>query len=405
MKHAVSKLEKMRTVLPHALLLFAGFGLSGYWLMHQPRAERIAPKKLAPLVEVIKPETVSHQTTVSGMGAVIAAQSVNLTPRISGMVQWVSPNFIEGGILKTGEVLVELDPTDFKLAITQSKNDLARAQFNLKVEQGQQVIVRREYQLLGAELNNQEQELVLRRPHLMAAKAALASAEAALRQAELNLERTRPVAPFNSIIVSRNANVGAWMSAFSTGTPLAKLVGIDNFWVNVSVPVDKLPWIDIPGINSKMGSKVKISYEAAWGKDAYRTGTIKRLQAELEPEGRMAKLIVEVDDPLCQKPENKLLPPMMLGTYVRAEISGRLLKDVVKLPETLLHDDRQLWMMDDNQTLTVQSVIPRWTEQGFIYLDQNQLPANSLIITSELSAPYPGMAVRADGVTKSQSIN
>ncbi len=399
MKIAVS--QKMAKMLPSLVLIVLSLVLSSYWLTYQPRAERTAPKKLAPLVEVIAPEIVDHPTTISTMGNVIAAQSVNLTPRISGMVQWISPDFIEGGLLKKDEILVELDPTDYKLAIVQSQNDLAKAKFNLKLEQGQQVIVRREYQLLGSELNGQEQELVLRKPHLNAAKAALAAAEANLRQAQLNLERTRPVATFNSIIVSRNANIGAWMSAFSTGTPLAKLVGIDNFWINVSIPVDKLSWIKIPGINSQTGSLAKINYEAAWGKDVYRVGTVKRLQAELEPEGRMAKLIVEVDDPLCQKTENKHLPPLMLGTYVRVEIEGLTLKNVIKLPETVLHDDRQLWLLNDNRTLAIQPVAPRWTEQGYVYLDKNQLPDHSRIVTSELSAPFPGMPLRTDGIKKS----
>ena len=388
--------------LPSLALVVLSVGLSSYWLTHQPRAERSPAKPVVPLVEVISPEIIDYHTTVSAMGNVIAAESVNLTPRISGMVSWISPNFIEGGLLKKGEVLVELDPTDFKLAIVQSQNDLAKAKYNLKLEQGQQVIVRREYELLGAELKEQERELVLRKPHLNAAKAALAAAEANLKQAQLNLERTRPVAPFNSIIVSRNANIGAWMSAFSTGTPLAKLVGIDSFWVNVSVPVDKLAWINIPGINSQTGSMVKISYEAGWGKDVFRIGTVKRLQAELEPEGRMAKLIVEVDDPLCQKSENKQLPPLMLGTYVRVEIAGQTLKEVIKLPETTLHDERQLWLMDDNQKLAIQSVQPRWAEQGFVFLDRNQLPEHSRIVTSELSAPFPGMSVRADGSKHAQ---
>ena len=264
------------------------------------------------------------------------------------------------------------------------------------MSKGQQVIVRREYQLLGAELNGHEQELVLRKPHLNAAKAALSAAEANLRQAELNLERTRPVSPFNAIITTRNANVGAWMSAFSTGTPLAKLVGIDSFWINVSIPVDKLSWLKIPGINGQIGSSAKISYEAAWGKGVYRTGKVKSLQAELEPEGRMAKLIIEVDDPLCQKIENKQLPPLMLGTYLRVEIEGTTIEDVIKLPETTLHDDRQLWLMTDKNTLDIRTVRPLWTEQENIFIGHDQLPKDAKIITSGLAAPVQGMGVRID---------
>ena len=90
----------MMKFLPALALIAISIVLSGYWLSHQPRAERAEPKISVPLVEIIEPEIISHQTTISAMGNVIAAQSVNLTPRISGMVKWISPNFIEGGVLK-----------------------------------------------------------------------------------------------------------------------------------------------------------------------------------------------------------------------------------------------------------------------------------------------------------------
>lgn len=383
-------------LLPALLIMAVAGGLSFYWLTHQARASRIPPQPVTPLVEVMQGTVIDHQTAVYAMGNVIPSQSVNLTPRISGMVIRVSPHFIEGGMLKEGEELVELDPTDYRLAIKQRESELAKAQFDLKMELGQQAISKREFQLLGGELAPQEQELVLRKPHLNAAKAKLAAAEAALKQAHLDLERTRPVAPFNAIITTRNANVGAWMSAFSTGTPLAKLVGTDTFWINASIPVDKLGWIQIPGINSEQGSPVKVSYEKGWGKDVYRTGVVKRLQAEIEQEGRMAKVIIEVDDPLSQKPANKLAPPLMLGTYARVAIEGKTLHDVIRLPETVLHDGRQIWLMTDQQTLDIRTVNPAWIEQGYIYLDKAQLPDNARIITSDLATPVQGMRIRAE---------
>ncbi|MDO9424477.1 MAG: efflux RND transporter periplasmic adaptor subunit [Methylobacter sp.] len=387
-------LKKLIKLLPALLIIIAASGLSYYWMTHKPRADRVRPRANPPLVETIKPTAINHQTAVYAMGTVIPSQSVNLTPRISGMVVSISPNFIEGGMLKQGEQLVQLDPTDYLLTIKQSENELAKAQFNLKLEQGQQAIVKREFQLLGTELTAQEQELVLRKPHLNAAKAALAAAEASLKQAQLNLERTRPIAPFNAIITSRNANIGAWMPAFSTGTPLAKLVGTDTFWINASVSVNKLRWLKIPDINSNHGSSVKITYETAWGKDAYRTGTIKRLQAEIEPEGRMAKVIIEVDDPLSQKASNKNAPPLMLGSYVHVKLAGNSLDDVIELPETIVHDGHQIWLMTDKQTLDIREISPLWSEQGRIYLSKDQLPDHAEIIASDLPAPVQGMSVK-----------
>jgi RND family efflux transporter MFP subunit len=387
-------MKKYLTIFIALIVTISALALSNYWLKNKPRANR-APKTVSvPLVETLKPIIKNHQTTIHAMGNVIASQSVNLTPRISGLVVGVSPHFVEGGLLKKGDSLVELDPTDYLLAIKQSESDVAKARYNLTIEQGQQTIVKREAQLLESELHGQSEELVLRKPHLELAKAALIAAEASLKQAHLNLERTKPTAPFNAIITSRNANLGAWMPAFSTGTPLAKLVGTDNFWINVSVPVDKLRWLKIPEINGTQGATAKITYESAWGKDVYRDGVIKRLQAEIEPEGRMAKILVEVDDPLCQKVENKTKPPLMLGTYVQVALEGSVLNNVIELPETTLHDGKTLWLLNEKNELAFVGVEPIWKENGNIYLTQNTFPENAVVITSDLAAPMLGMALK-----------
>jgi len=381
--------------LPPLLIILIAGGISSYWLKNKPRANRSTPKKVIPLVEFITPEFKDHTLSVHAMGNVLAAQSVNLTSRINGMIISTNPQFIEGGMLKKGEEIVRLDPTDYKLAIAGRQSEVEKARFNLKLEQGQQAVAQREYELLGVNLSPKEKELVLRKPHLNAAKASLNASEAALKQAQLNLNRTQVIAPFDAIIINRNANIGSWVSTFSTGTPLVQLVGINKFWIDVSLSVDKLRWISIPEINSKTGSKVKISYETGWGKGIYRYGVIKRLKAEIESEGRMAKLIVEVDDPLSQKSKNKNAPPLMLGTFVRLDIAGKTFEDVAEIPETLLHDGNKLWLMSAENTLKIHAITPVWREQGNVYLPKEQLSVDAQIISSDLSTPVQGMSLRS----------
>ena len=386
--------------LPSLLIILITGGISYYWITSKPQANRKPTQKNIPLVELINLEFKNHTLSVYAMGTVVAAQEVNLTSRISGMVIATNPNFIEGGILKKGEKIVSLDPTDYKLAITQRQSDVEKVRFNLKLEQGQQAIALREFELLGTKLKPAEKELVLRKPHLKAAKAALNAAKSSLKQAQLNLERTHPRSPFDAIVISRNANIGSWISTFSTGTPLVQLVGIKQFWIDVSLSVDKLRWINIPGINSNKGAKVRVAYETGWGKGIYRQGIIKRLKAAVESEGRMAKLIVEVDDPLSQKSKNKNAPPLMLGTFVRLKIEGKILNNVAGLPETLLHDGKKLWLMSADNKLVIHEVTPVWKEQGLVYFSVNSLPANARVINSDLSTPVQGMNLRA---TKDQS--
>ena len=387
--------RKNRLTLMIALIIISVAGsLSAYWLLNQPRAPRVNLKVAAPQVMTLSVNIIDHPTTIYAMGNVIPSQSVNLTSRISGMVTEIGDNFIEGGLLKKGEKIVQLDPTDFRLIIQQKQSDLAQAEFNLKLEQGQQAIAKREFAMLGGNLSKQEMELVLRKPHLNAAANKVLAAKAILQQAKLDLKRTLTVSPFDAIILQRNANIGSWISTFSTGTPLVKLVGIDSFWVDTSLAMDKLKWLSIPGINDEPASTVKISYDSAWGKGIYRTGTVKRLKAEVEASGRMAKLIIEVKDPLSQQAENKNAPPMVLGTFVRVAITGRILHDVVAIPESSLHEGRFLWLVDQRQTLMIKEVQPVWTEQDTIYINKQQLPENVEVITSNLSTPVNGMKVR-----------
>ncbi len=390
----VNIFKKLVKFLPALLISLVAGGLSFYWLTNKRRAARVPTPVVVPLVEIIEPQRGNHQTQVNSLGTVIASQSVNLNSRVNGMVVSVSKNFIEGGILKRGEPIVQLDPTDFRLAIQQRESDLEKARFNFKIEMGQQSIAKREFELLGTDLDEQGLELVLRKPHLLASKAAVKAAEAALALAKLELSRTAPVAPFNAIITARNANIGSWISTFSTGTPLVKLVATDNFWIDVSIPLDKIRWIDIPGINSSEGAPVKITYEQAWGEDRQRSGKVKRLKAEVEAEGRMAKMIVEVHDPLSLLAENAKAPPMMLGSLVRVQIAGKTLNDVYILPETALHDGLTLWLMSEKNTLQFIDVEPVWAEQGLIYLKPDQLPDRPKIIVSNLPAPVENMRIR-----------
>lgn len=386
--------------LPSLLIILIAGGISYYWVTSKPQASRQPTKKNIPLVELIKPKFKDHTLSVYAMGTVVAAQEVNLTSRISGMVIATNPNFIEGGILKKGEKIVSLDPTDYKLVIAQRESEVEKARFNLKLEQGQQAIALREFELLGTKLKPNEKELVLRKPHLKSAKATLNAAKASLKQAELDLERTHPRSPFDAIVISRNANIGSWISTFSTGTPLVQLVGIKQFWIDVSLSVDKLRWFNIPRNNSDKGATVRVAYETGWGKGIYRQGTIKRLKAAVESEGRMAKLIVEVDDPLSQKPENKNAPPLMLGTFVRLKIKGKVLSNVAGLPETLLHDGKKLWLMSVENKLVIHEVNPVWKEQGLVYFSVDALPTHARVISSDLSIPVQGMDLR---VAKDQS--
>jgi hypothetical protein len=222
------------------------------------------------------------------------------------------------------------------------------------------------------------------------------AAKAALKQAKLNLKRTKTVSPFNAIVLSTNAHIGSWVSTFSTGTPLIKLAGTDSFWVIATLPVSELNKISIPQSNSKQGSDVKVFYPSAWGNEVYRIGKVKRLKAALEVSGRMAEVIIEIHDPFNLQSKNSTLPPVILESFVNIEIQAKVLNSVIEISETAIQAKNTLWLLTNNNTLTIVKIMPLWTEQGKVFIAANALPPKSKIIISHLNTPVNGMKLRLE---------
>lgn len=321
--------------------------------------------------------------------------------------------------------------------IASRESALAQAQNALEIEQGKQSVAKREYELLGEDVRAEDRGLILREPQLRSAKAACdaarsakkaaeaakraaeatkkasvafkeaaeaaaraaaaskAAADVALRKAQLDLRRTTIGAPFNAIVESRAVDEG---SQVSPTTKLMRLLGTDACWVEVSVPVDRLQWIQIPRSADDVGSTVRVYNEAAWGKDKLgkdrlRTGRALRLLSTLEEEGRMARLLVVVPDPLGLEDRSGETPRLLMGSYVRVEIDGRELGSVFALARDRVHDDQHVWLMSAESALDVREVdiVYRGRDRVFV---QGGLKAGDRIITSDLAAPVDGMEVR-----------
>ncbi len=373
------------------LALLGGAGYVAYYLMtHKKAPRRKGPTETAALVEVSRVSVGTEPITVRVMGVVIPARTMELASRVSGHILTVSGAFEPGGQFAKGTKILQVDPKDYELLVPRRVGELATATHDLKVEKGEQSVARREYELLAAEVRPEDKELLLREPQLVMAIAAVSAAEAAKEKAELDLERTDVLSPFNAAIQSRSVNEG---SEVAVGTPLASLVGTDKYWVRVSVPMDQLKWIHIPGFNSPQASTVRIYHKMAWGPTGFRAGTVERLMTDLEPEGRMAQLLVKVADPLHLKVPLDQRRQLILGAYVRAEITGRDLPDVVRLPRTALRDGKEVWVMRRDRTLDIREVEIVWGGDEHVCVCGG-LGEGDLLIVSDLPAPVAGMALR-----------
>ncbi|MFC1811769.1 efflux RND transporter periplasmic adaptor subunit [Thermodesulfobacteriota bacterium] len=387
----------LRTLIP-VIILCAGIGTASYMKNSAPKTRKRPPARLIPTVQVAAVQPSTHQVVVSAMGTVVPAREMVLEPRVSGEIVALHPDFAEGSIIQKGSKILQIDPEDYRLILTQKQREVANAEYALKLELGHQTVAKREWELLKGDTPAEEleKELALREPHLDKARADLAAAQADLKQTTLDLERTHIFAPFNALVLSKSVDLG---SQVTPQKPLAQLVGTDTYWVQVSVPIDRLKWIKIPRQSNGTGSDARITY--AQGKAC--NGTVIRLMGDLAAEGRMARILVEVKDPLGLNTANENRTSLLIGEYVRVDIQGRKLENIFQIPRAAFRDDSTVWIAGKTQTLEIRKVHPIWRDAEVVLLQDGLKPGERLIV-SDLAAPMEGMTVRVDE-SESEMVN
>lgn len=372
-------------------ILLTGAAITVLIFSTEPTATQSgATKDTAMLVEVVEVERDNFSPTIRAMGTVEASQDVVLSPRVGGEIIQISENFTPGGYAEEGEVLFQIDPSDFRNTLQQRRSELQQAEADLTIEMGRQNVAQQDYELLDESLTNENESLVLREPQLNAARSFVESAEAAVEQAELDLERTTIRAPFNAYILSRNANVG---SQVAPGDEIARLVGLDTYWIETTIPLTSLRWIDIPD-NGEQGAEVEIRNRTAWPEDEYRQGYLFRLIGALENETRMARVLVSVPDPLGYRAENSDVPRLMIGSFVEANIRGQQIENVVRLNRDYLRQDDTVWVME-NDSLQIRDAEILFRDANYAYIS-NGLDDEDKVVTTNLTTVVEGAPLRLE---------
>ena len=318
----------MRTVLKFLLpilLLAAGVGFAVRMVKTKPKAARAEVQVPTLVVDAMTATQTVESVVIEAQGTVLADRTVTLSPQVTGLVKRLAPELEPGGRVRAGDVLVRLDDRDLRIGLTQRKTDLVQAKSALDQELGRAEVAQSEWDQIEsgrARASKLGTSLALRKPQIDAAKARIEAAESAIEKAQVDLGRVVVEAPFDAIVRERRVAEGQLVSP---ATPIAVLVATDRFFVQATVPLEQLVWIDIPGLRgiaTDAGSTVRVLQHGA-SKAQARVGRVVRLLGDLDPNGRMARLLIAVDaplDPVAGAPDTM---PLLLGSFVQVEIVGR----------------------------------------------------------------------------------
>lgn len=385
-------------VLPLAIIAGAVVGMRAL-ILKKPQVQVAERPPEAVLVDTEEVHETSPQIWITAYGTIEPAQEVALRPQVEGVVVEQNDRLVNGGLIGKGEMLLKIDPRDYELALEQREAALSQARASLKMEEGRRLVAKREWELLGdsVEATTESQELALRVPNYEESIAAVQSAESLVAQARLNLERTTIRAPFNCIVIQESVDTGQYLSSQNA---FATLVGTDAYYVEASVPSQTLHWIDIPRDGQANGSPVTVIKDLEGSQTVEREGRVVGLLGEVDPNGRMARVRLELRDPLGLNEATKSSSPLLVGDYVRARIKGPVLDKAIEIPRLALREDDRVWIMNAKNQLEIHDADVLHRQEDSVIIRAGLKRGDHLIV-SNLPEAVPGLALTDEQVTSS----
>ena len=374
----------------HVLLtvLLVAAGALGFKALSETRQDlkRQKPEAVLPGVRVVPAPSAAGPVVIRGEGSVAPLRQVNLVPQVGGEVVHVSPSLVNGGAFDSGELLVRIDPEDYRLAVTLARAKVEDAESKLQTLQAESAAALEEWRFHRRDKGSggEPPPLLVKEPQLQAAKAQLAAQRAELRRAELSLERTEIHAPFNGRVSKESVDKGQVVTA---GQSLAALYGTDAAEVVVPLQPEDLAWFDIPGFTNGEGPGAEAVVRGRIaGEERTWRGRVLRSEGRLDEKTRMLGVVVGVDDPYGTR------PPLAVGLFVRVEILGKPLAGAVRIPRAALRQGDVAWVVEDGRLRFRPVTVAR--TQGDEALVTSGLEEGELVAVSRLEEATDDMAVR-----------
>ncbi|MEO4046495.1 MdtA/MuxA family multidrug efflux RND transporter periplasmic adaptor subunit [Pseudomonas sp. CAU 1711] len=238
---------------PLALVVLLGASLL-WWLLsakpEQGKAEGNSPWEGPVPVRLTEVGSGDFPIELKALGTVTALNTVNVRSRVDG--ELVKVLFEEGQLVKAGDLLAQIDPRPYQVALQQAEGTLAQ---NLAQLKNAEIDLAR-YQGLYAEDSIAKQTLDTQRALVGQYKGTVKSNQAAVAEARLNLDFTRIRAPIAGRLGLRQVDLGNLVRS-SDSTPLVVITQVEPIAVNFTLPEK-----DLPPVLAKVRDGQKLRVEA-----------------------------------------------------------------------------------------------------------------------------------------------
>ena len=278
--------------------------------------------------------------TLDALGTVTPPVTATVTSRIAGALMAV--NFSEGQMVKKGQVLAQIDPRPYRVALEQAQGVqahdqalLANAQLDLK-----------RYQILLAQNSIASQQVDTQAALVQQDQAQVKSDQAAVDAAKLNLSYTTITAPVAGRVGLRQVDVGNYVSAGSAAG-LVVLTQINPMDVVFSVPEDNIPRIAQRQLHGATLTATALNRDAG---EELAVGALSTLDTQIDPTTGTVKAKARFDNSAMT-----LFPQQFVNIHLLVDT----LCNQVIVPTTAVRHGSQgdyIFTMQANKTAKVQYV-------------------------------------------------
>ena len=363
----------VRILVGVAILAFAGSVVLVMTSMKSapPKKERI---DLDPLVDVIVLEDMTTTFEIHSQGTVRPKTETILSAEVSGTIVSISPKFVAGGVFQSGEVLMRIDPTNYKVALEQA--DALVSQRTIEFEGAKK---------LRSQGYRAESELA-------SATAALAAANAERVRAQRNLERTSIRLPYEGIVRAKETDLGQFVNV---GTRLGVVFATDFAEVRLPLTDLDLAYVDLPDAaavadtGSVDGPAVTLS-AIQKGRQVEWRARIVRTEGVVDERSRVTYAVARVVDPYQLHGNGD---PMPVGTFVSATIEGAVAENIIRVPRGIVKGTNELVFLDSADKIVIRHVGVVRSDADYAYISSGAQPGERVVITV-LESAINGLQVR-----------
>ncbi len=337
------------------------------------------PERIWP-VNVVRAEHRDVQPEINLFGEVVAGRRSELQALVDGVIVEVGENFREGGAVKKGELLIQIDPFDYETALTEAQWKLKEAEARL--EQLRRDFVRAKD--LYTQKNVSEEFIDNAELAVVQQEALVGQRVVGVQRAEHEVADARLIAPYDGVVMNVNGNLGNSVSGFSD--KVADLIDTSQLEARFSLSNAQYGRL-IDNGETAVGRAVKVSWQVG-NKNLVYDATIKRVGGEIVSTtgGVDAYAVIDTGG------EQTDLRP---GAFVSVRLPDMLFENVLEAPDTALYGEDIVYIVGEDRLWERRIRIHGYSGTNVLFSSAGDplIRDGDLIVTTQLREGGAGVKV------------